>query len=463
MSRFAGWIQTWLRPALIAAMLCVTAVAPGGAASKSNLSFSAISARDARLKGVWQSQGYGWILDFTGPKLKVYNFAQGLCQRDPQDDGDTLFVFYRLIGQNTAEFTPAPNETRYRFVRRSSLPASCNGSPPPVGAFMAATFAAYYPGFAPRKIDRAVFLAQLRSADALDETRRFDAFAGPLASLSDAHIELEREDGQAGRSFQSGPSAFLAGLSQDPRFGPDPARRERVWLEQYRKELLDLLGPKGKLAANNRIFWGRIGTVGYLNILTMGGYEENAAGTAVLDAALDEALGDFAGLSAVIVDVSNNRGGYDAIGRHIAARFARRETHVYAKRGFGGTAPWQHFSIAPPSGHATFSGPVWLVTSEVTVSAGESFTLAMRALPNVIHLGQTTRGDLSDKLPKRLANGWSFALPAELYRDSRGIVWEGRGIPPRQGCPITMDRHAAAIAALVRSIESGNSGRCLQS
>ena len=42
----------------------------------------------------------------------------------------------------------------------------------------------------------------------------------------------------------------------------------------------------------------------------------------MLDAALDQAIAAFRGARAVIVDVSNNRGGYDGLAQHIAGRFA---------------------------------------------------------------------------------------------------------------------------------------------
>lgn len=50
--------------------------------------------------------------------------------------------------------------------------------------------------------------------------------------------------------------------------------------------------------------------------------------------------------------------------------------------------------------------PVFVLTSDVTVSAAGTLLLSLRALPNVTHLGATTRGALSDVLTKPLLNGW---------------------------------------------------------
>ena len=84
-----------------------------------------------------------------------------------------------------------------------------------------------------------------------------------------------------------------------------------------------------------------------------------------------------------------------------------------------------------PSKRVSYLGPVYLLTSDVTVSAGETFTLYMRALPNVVHVGGTTRGAFSDMIEKPLPNGWSLALSAEIYRDPDGRSYEVRGLPPQ--------------------------------
>ena len=73
---------------------------------------------------------------------------------------------------------------------------------------------------------------------------------------------------------------------------------------------------------------------------------------------------------------------------------------------------------------------MFVLTSELTVSAAEVFAIAMRALPNVTHVGEATRGALSDALYKPLPNGWWISLSNEVYLDADGMAWEGRGIRP---------------------------------
>ena len=242
----------------------------------------------------------------------------------------------------------------------------------------------------------------------------------------------------------------------------DPVGGEKAWLQAYREGILtQVLAGRGRQAANNRIFWGRNEDIGYLNLVTMGAFARNAApdDPRPLDAVLDEAMAAFAGARAVIVDVSNNRGGYDTISQRVAARFAEQPVLAYSKVGVGAKAPPQPVRVEPASG-ARFTGPVYLVTSDVTVSAGETFTLMMKALPNVKQVGGTTHGAFSDRLPKPLPNGWALALPAELYKGPKGEALEGRGLVPDAPMTILPDGdlaggHAKAILELMKEIRVG--------
>ena len=86
--------------------------------------------------------------------------------------------------------------------------------------------------------------------------------------------------------------------------------------------------------------------------------------------------------------------------------------------------------------------------------------MAMRALPNVTHVGQKTRGALSDELSKSLPNGWSLNLSNEIYLDSKGRRWEGKGIPPQIALEVFSPKdltlgHVEAVRRIVASIRSG--------
>src|SRR5262245_6458163 len=146
-----------------------------------------------------------------------------------------------------------------------------------------------------------------------------------------------------------------------------------------------VLQGNGRQAAGGRIVWGRVGDIGYLYLGSMAGFTEGQPGNdkTVLDAGLDEAMAAFAGARAVIVDISNNRGGYDGIAQHIAGRFTDTRKFAYTKIGFGAKGVEPQPYHVEPSERARYVGPVYLLTSDVTLSAAEIFTLFMRALTNV--------------------------------------------------------------------------------
>jgi hypothetical protein len=142
---------------------------------------------------------------------------------------------------------------------------------------------------------------------------------------------------------------------------------------------------------------------------------------------------------AVILDISNNDGGFDSVAQHIAGRFAERPALAYRKIAFGakdGAAGLRGHTVTA----RTPLGPVFLLTSDITLSAGEVLALYMRALPNVRHVGETTRGAFSDTTNKPLPNGWtlicrrrSTAIRRTELRGARAAAAAPlRGVPARR-------------------------------
>src|SRR5262249_10947331 len=116
----------------------------------------------------------------------------------------------------------------------------------------------------------------------------------------------------------------------------------------------------------------------------------------------------------------------------------------------------QPFEVTP-SARARFLGPVFLLTSDITLSAGEVLALYMRALPNVRHVGETTRDAFSDPTNKPLPNGWTLVLPSEIYRDPAGQTYEVRGLPPQRRLEVfprnnLVGGHARAVLELIDDI-----------
>ena len=405
--------------------------------------------------GIWRSRGYGYVVRIGGDGLKLYHVAGEFCYADQRGerDPDGLFELYRQAGPDTVAFSTMPGQTQYVFDRLPGLPRACTDrtpwTAPRIAALFAATFADLYPSFETRGIDwRARTDAALSTlTDKSNDAALFKAIQGMLAGLNDPHVELEAKVGGAQRTLELGDGPTLTRLRAAGNGGPALASStgagrtsnggggrasEEKWRESYERGILrTVLQGKGHFTANERLLWGRVGDIGYINFLSIAGFTESGSDNrTVVDAVLDQAMAAFSGARAVIVDISSNRGGYDGLAQHIAGRFAdtRRLAYTKVAHGAQGVEP-QPFHVEP-SKRARFLGPVYLLTSDVTLSAGEVFALYLRALPNVIHVGGATRGAFSDMIEKPLPNGWTLSLSAEVYRDPQGQSYEARGLPP---------------------------------
>jgi carboxyl-terminal processing protease len=232
--------------------------------------------------------------------------------------------------------------------------------------------------------------------------------------------------------------------------------------------LESLLGDTAQTAGNGNIKYGLIdGDIGLLIIEAMGefaGIDADRADAAALDEALDRAMALFEGAAAVIVDVSINDGGSDTFARQIASRFAQKRTLAYSR--YAGDVPRSRpqRTYIVPSERPRYAGPVYVLTSNVSVSSAETFTMAMRALPHVTHVGQRTRGAFSE-LSRRLPNGWFVVLSNEIFVDADGKAWEGAGIPPHMRMQVFPEdgRKATPLAAVRALAGCIRRGRCAKS
>lgn len=409
---------------------------------------------------VYRSRGYGWLIDLRPGTTVLYQETGRACWPDPESSPSDLFATGRprTDGGFDLRADEEPQTTVYVFDPVPDLPAACLSPSTDDRAAVEAVadlMSARYPGFGARNLDfearRRAVLAALPPEPAPDAA--FTAASDLLAGLDDAHIDLSAEiDGETWSLTVS------QGRTLDAVNARPGERPERAWLGAWRRGVeQSVLRGQGHVAANNRIFWGLRDGVGYIAILTMGGFDPgDDEAMQPLEAALDEALAAFSSAKAVVVDVSNNRGGYDAVGLRIAARFADRPRVAYLKRGWGSGVAAQDVSIAPSS-ERRYLGPVHLLTSDITVSAGETFTQMMRVLPNVTHTGTPTRGALSDQTPVILANGWRFGMPMEVYWSPDGVLMEGRGLAPERGLELypssDLDHgHARAVSRLIDEV-----------
>lgn len=268
-----------------------------------------------------------------------------------------------------------------------------------------------------------------------------------IYEIDDPHVSLDA--GIFGDYDSQNPRRYQSEIRQRFADQDDVADFENyrtLELNQSVSNLLGYLDNQPILAlGNGQIIVGRVNgqqNIGYLNVFQMHSLGEEAldleSDLAALPAALDEAFEYLQGVDKIILDVRLNPGGFDLVSQAIAARIVDQPRLAYSKAARDGDhlTPFRSIWLEPHTGNARFTGDqIVLLTSELTTSGAEIFTLLMRADPRTVHIGDPTAGALSDVLSKTLPNGWVVDLSNEVYLDHEGQLWEGPGIAPDIAVP----------------------------
>ena len=173
--------------------------------------------------------------------------------------------------------------------------------------------------------------------------------------------------------------------------------------------------------------YGRLRGVGYIRI-------NQWADSTVSSADLDAALAHFRGDPNLIIDVRMNRGGDDSLAYKFAARFntTNRVVGYFKVRNGQGHGDFDPLvtRVLGVRGPFQFTGRVLVLAGRSSFSANESFISAMRELPDVTIVGDTTGGGSGDPQTFDLGGGYRYTVSRwiEYTADRRVIEWNG--IPP---------------------------------
>lgn len=172
------------------------------------------------------------------------------------------------------------------------------------------------------------------------------------------------------------------------------------------------------------IIYVMVGSMNVDQALGQSGFDAAATAFAQITPLLEDAKG-------IILDVRYNPGGSDDIALGFASHFTGSDIPIFTKTSRIGASQSKPFTaILPAFDQSPVTTPTVLLTSDLTGSAAEIFTLAMRELPNVTVMGEPTGGGLSDIAGFVLPNGWQFGLSNQTYLATNGALYEGIGIPP---------------------------------
>ncbi|MCF2870338.1 S41 family peptidase [Octadecabacter sp. G9-8] len=403
-----------------------------------------------QLQGAWVSDGYGIAAMIDGRSVETFMISDRTCISEGRDPLWGLFqVFDIEISPDNRAFLLRQQNTiqAIQFNRVAALPDHCTHPPANtptanLEAFLD-IYASHYAFFDLYDVDwdEQSAAARAQVSDATTDADLFAVMVNAIAPLPDGHIGLKANINGTRQLFEPNPGALFARIQAQARTaGQNPQTAELDFRNHYRHVHIPqtILNGRGTTAGNGFVQYGFVSPkVGYINFLTMAAFATGDIGDLAgdIDAVndiLDDAIEGFeqAGVTNVILDLSLNFGGYDDVALTIANRFAAEPVFAYSEYPADADDPITLRRIVVPSARQTYTGPLTLLTSDMTVSAGEILTLALRPLPQVTHVGEATRGAFSDVLEMTLPNGWIVELSNEIYTDHQGIIWEGRGITP---------------------------------
>ncbi|WP_345613652.1 S41 family peptidase [Pseudonocardia adelaidensis] len=407
--------------------------------------------------GVWRTDGYGWIISVRNGQAETFDTTSVSCLPNrtltqlegPAPDGTVQFgnqdgavETLRRTPDDQGALRLLGTAADIDLVPVPELPEACTRPVPndPVTNFDVfwATFAENYNSTVRKNIDwnavRAQYRPMVNANTTPDELYRI--LVSMIRPLGDAHASIDADD----RSF--------AAKRQGTRDEHDVSRRDAIdAVDDHLHE--DLRVTDIQTFANNRIAYADLpGGRGYLRITSFEKYDRDdnvfPANSAVLTRTLNTIftqarINAWRGL---IIDIRFNTGGDDELGLQVASRLTNTAYTAYTKDARNNpTDPNSHgrlrtVTVTPYDG-PRYLGPVRLLTSDLTVSAGETFTEAMLGrTPAPSRVGTATQGVFADDMERKLPNGWTFTLGNEDYFAPDGTDYEEVGIPPTTQTPV---------------------------
>ena len=412
------------------------------------------------MSGLWLSDGFGLFIEMRGDTMLVNEVTSLSCLpglravREPTSAPDAE-VFRSDDG--VIRISPGSSAQRkwvhlegsvsaiglHRVAKR---PATCDrrvaDTPEANYDVFVETFKENFATSAQRHVDwrTADSVFRPRISPTTSPTELFGVFRDMLAPLHDPHSSIEAPPLKlAFRGRRIGSDGL--GPTDRPRVNEVIASRyvegalrrycngqiEFGFLRSSERQLPDTVPGSH---TNRHIGYLRINS--FTRFTTDGDFQHELD---TLESALDQMLRDAGHMSGLVIDVRINPGGSDAFGLMIASHLTARDYVAYTVAARDGTRDPSGFTPPQPirvhaSTQAKFLGPTVVLTSAHTVSAAETFVLAlMQREPHITRIGAATQGAFSDILGRMLPNGWSFGLSNELYRTPSGRSFEGAGVP----------------------------------
>ena len=293
-----------------------------------------------------------------------------------------------------------------------------------------------------RKLEKAANGDRFAEAGTLgDFVRDVNAYLQEISN--DKHLRL---------GYGPGMDDATGGPRRVVRSGPAPAGGEGHAAEAPHGKAVRRMGPGGGEGdfgfRETRVLDGNIG---YLDLGMFAGSDAAREKT-------DEAMLALAGTDALIIDLGRNGGGGPWMVRYLSGFLFSEPTHLADTWARGMEKPAERWTLDGQPTDAFHDKPVYILTSNRTFSAAESFTFGLTINDRVTLVGQRTGGgghfaddvQLSDELRLTVPRG-------RTYDPETGKGWEAEGIAPDIDVPYgeALERAAEEARRLVTA-RAGN-------
>jgi hypothetical protein len=183
------------------------------------------------------------------------------------------------------------------------------------------------------------------------------------------------------------------------------------------------------------------GNIGYLDLGMFAG-DESAKATA------DEAMLKLVDADALIIDLGRNGGGGPWMVRYLSGFLFPEKTHLTDTMARGMDAPAERWTLEGQPTDAFHDKPVYILISERTFSAAESFTFGLKINDRVTLVGERTGGGGHFGEDVALGDDLRMFLPVgRTYDPETGQGWEAEGIAPDIEVAYTKARERAVEEA----------------
>jgi carboxyl-terminal processing protease len=297
------------------------------------------------------------------------------------------------------------------------LVAGCDGifvpepAPDPEAVFenLWTTFDREFANFADRGVDwNALYVEHRpRITRTTTDAELFHVLTDLLRPLNDSHVSLSAPDQQV----------FLSNEHDRARTGSDVFRIDLI-RDRY-------LEPGFSAGQHDAYVYGRIRgqTIGYFYVRAIDAEFQK----------LERLLDEHPELGGYILDLRQNRGGNHTFAFASLGRFTDQTRSAFRSRTKNGPgpndySPWHEWHLRPAGRHV--DKPIVVLTDRRTPSAAERAVMALRTLPRVTVMGDTTNGSISTKIARELSNGWYYSLTPQQVKMFDGRSYEGRGMAP---------------------------------